>query len=100
MLFRANPVYSNMRTKTKRFVWNGLEVEATVTIHKGIRTFSNGDPGYPDDLECSIDNVEEYDRQEFIDWLIDNEYISHTNEYSFSMWEKFEDDIVEYAIEL
>lgn len=54
--------------------WSGLEITGTVEHDRGVRTFSNGDPGYPEWTEISDIEIESVDDEdEFGEFLAENE---------------------------
>lgn len=54
--------------------WNGLEISGTVDHDAGVRTYSNGDPGYPESTDVSDIEIESVDDEdEFSVLLEENE---------------------------
>ena len=52
--------------------WNGLYIEGHVSRDPGIRTFKNGDPGYPPSCEVVIGDIIVDDEEEFASFLAEN----------------------------
>ena len=73
--------------------WNGLEIEGNVQYDRGVHTFSNGDPGYPESIEVEIETLSVVDEEEFALFLEENEKPSEwktlpkeCEEWIFAKW--------------
>lgn len=54
--------------------WNGLDISGTVDHDPGVRTYSNGDPGYPPSTDVSDIEIEGVDdEEEFAAFLEEHE---------------------------
>lgn len=73
------------------FKWQDKEytVTAEVNFHPGVRTFANGDPGYPDDGECLLQSITDENGD---DVLTDNTPDALLNAADEAAWERYHYD--------